>query len=74
MHAYHTIYSNHSTVHQSSRSKSTCVHPCMRLTQWKKLQSTGVGLASGVAAAHNSWHNIIAVTPEGSEVLPSKDH
>ena len=37
-----TIHSNHSTVHQTSNPKSTCVVPCMRLTQWRKLQSTGV--------------------------------
>ena len=53
-----TIHSNHDTVLQSSRPKSTCVAPYMTLTQWRvKLQSAGIGLASGVAAAHNSWHS-----------------
>ena len=49
-----TIHSNHDTVLQSSRPKSTSIVPYMTLTQWRvKLQNTTVGLASGVAA-HNS--------------------
>ena len=69
VHSELTIHSNHNIVHQSCRPKSTCVHPCIRLTQRRKLQNTGVGLASGVAAAHNSCHSSHTRGKGGTESL-----